>query len=257
MQACEGPASQGSVINYVWLFADCACPERNRSFRRKLTGRIQKSGRPPSQMEFAMKASSTAGRLTLGFLACFALTAAPASGQVRAGPPAASFAPRAVAQAPATSRGSMPGLVAARHGRGAVVAGRVASRPLPARGDQARPHRPSYGAHHPHHGGRPGRPFRGVFPGAAFAPGYLPYGDDVYARPRETLQQVVVQPVVTQTQIVTQAPAYDPVMFRCSGPRIIEVAPTRGRMKTPRVIYGTPDPCQVRASAAAGIRAAY
>lgn len=200
-----------------------------------------------------MWASSRVGFLACGLLLPLTTSFVPAEAQVRGAAPAASFpaAPRGFTAPTVPGSGSRGQGVRAPMGRGGV-AQRSIARPgsMQAHGGAVAGRHPS-GPHH-----RDGRRY-GYRPGVLFAPPYVPYGYDQFAVPPDARQQVIVQPVVTQTQIVTQAPAYDPVYVRCSGPRIIEVAPTRGRMKTPRVIYGTPDPCQRSATAGTGIRAAY
>jgi hypothetical protein len=81
------------------------------------------------------------------------------------------------------------------------------------------------------------------------SPPFAPvYSYDQTYRDREASPQVIVQPIVTQTQIVAQAPIYEPVRVRCARPLVIEIRPSRGKAKTPNVIYGGPDPCSVRAA---------
>lgn len=111
---------------------------------------------------------------------------------------------------------------------------------------------------------RPGQPSR---PGGQHhhqrvfvTPGFGPfYGYGEQAAAPQPPQQVIVQPVITQTQIVqpSYVPAYAQVA--CNGPRIIQVTPSRGTRRMPNVIYGSADPCLMQRAASTGpaIHAAY
>ncbi|MDB5593806.1 MAG: hypothetical protein JWM36_767 [Hyphomicrobiales bacterium] len=114
----------------------------------------------------------------------------------------------------------------------------------PAMGGNFRPpgqrpviNRPLMGGHH--HGRRPPLAAGFVVPGG-LGPYY--YGDG-YQAPGGGGQQILVQPVVTQSQVVYQTVAPEPYGLRCGGPKVIHLRPERRASAAPRVIYGSPDPC--------------